>query len=186
MLVFTRSERYDAEYEKTCAVLFFCSLRYPACSGYTGRFLSRADYSGVSPEWGVLRHTQRYRGTQLSSYLGTLAPELQQSFLGHLSAADAKIPRTPAGGPSPHDWFAGRSVRVTPCARNTGFSRNQSCMGGSERHQIWIIADHTRRFRPDIESAFRSRIGYLQASFVQQPASCLTEVLIAALQKQSW
>lgn len=30
------------------------------------------------------------RGTQLNSYLGTLAPELQQSFLGHLSAADAK------------------------------------------------------------------------------------------------
>ncbi len=29
-------------------------------------------------------------GTQLNSYLGILAPELQQSFLGHLSAADAK------------------------------------------------------------------------------------------------
>ena len=30
------------------------------------------------------------RGTQLNSYLGVLAPELQQSFSGHLSAADAK------------------------------------------------------------------------------------------------
>ena len=30
------------------------------------------------------------KGTQLNSYLGILAPELQQSFLGHLSAADAK------------------------------------------------------------------------------------------------
>ena len=30
------------------------------------------------------------KGTQLTSYLGTLGPKLQQAFLGDLSAADAK------------------------------------------------------------------------------------------------
>lgn len=50
-----------------------------------GQITQVSAHNGVT--FDILSDT---RGTQLNSYLGTLAPELEQSFLGYLSAADAK------------------------------------------------------------------------------------------------
>lgn len=83
-------EEYDAGYEKTCAVPFFCSPRTVDRCERTSQAVTRADFTGVSRAWVSFDILSDTKGTQLNSYLGTLAPELKQSFLSNLSVADAK------------------------------------------------------------------------------------------------
>ena len=66
--------------------LFFTPLATAAQVGSLPEQTTQASaQNGVT--FDILSDT---KGTQLNSYLGPLAPELQQSFLSHLSAADAK------------------------------------------------------------------------------------------------